>query len=263
MGERLNHLRFADDIVIIADRIDEAKEILKRLDNASEAVGLKINTSKTQYITNLVISEQISLGDNHIEQVSMYKYLGHEIRIGRDNQTCEIGRRIGLTWTAFGKLSNTLKSNIPTCLKKKVFNQCVLPVLTYGAETLTLTKKTVNKIRVAQRAMERSMLGVSLRDRVPNTRLRQMSGVTDAIERITMLKWNWAGHIARMTDGRWTRKILEWRPRQDAFRHRGRPPTRWADDIRRIETNWMNAARDRRRWNGLREAYVQQWTQMG
>lgn len=262
-GEKLNHLRFADDIVVITDRVDEAREMLRRLQNASRTVGLNINVNKTEFITNLVLSEGIPLNGGFLRQASSYKYLGHEISIGRDNQTWEIKRRIGLTWGAFGKLRHIFKSNIPICLKRKVFDQCVLPVLTYGAETLTLTKQTVNKIRIAQRKMERSMLGLSLRDRIPNNQLRQMTGVTDAIVRITNLKWNWAGHVARFADGRWTKKILEWRPRQDAHRSRGRPPTRWSDDIKRIQTNWMNAAQDRQRWIGLREAYVQQWTQMG
>lgn len=261
-GERLNHLRFADDIVLIADRTDEAREMLARLNTVSKSVGLKINMAKTQYMTNLVMSENIKLEGYNIEQVTSYKYLGHELRIGRDNQTCEISRRIGLAWAAFGKLQYIFKTNIPTCLKRKVFDQCVLPVLTYGAETLTLTKKTVNKVRIAQRKMERSMLGISLSDRIENNRIREMSGVADAVERIATLKWNWAGHVARISDHRWTRKILEWRPRQDAYRSRGRPPTRWSDDIKRVQTNWMNAAQNRTWWKRLREAYVQQWTQM-
>lgn len=110
--------------------------------------------------------------------------------------------------------------------------------------------------------MERSMLGISLRDRIPNTEIRRRTGVQDAVERITILKWNWAGHVARMTDNRWTKRITEWRPRQDAFRSRGRPPTRWADDLRRIETNWIQSAQDRELWKHLREAYVQQWTNL-
>ena len=137
---------------------------------------------------------------------------------------------------------------------------CILPVLTYGAETLTLTRKSIEKIRVAQRAMERVILGISLRDRVPNTIIRQKTRVTDAVERILCLKWNWAGHVARMTDNRWTRRILEWRPRQDAFRNRGRPPTRWSDDIKRVSNNWMQEAQSRVKWKQQREAYVQQWT---
>lgn len=261
-GEKLNHLRFADDILLITERVDEAREMLSRLETASKSIGLKINTNKTQYMTNLVVSGSISIGENNITQVTSYKYLGHEICIGRDNQTREINRRIGLTWSAFGKLRNVFKANIPVCLKRKTFNQCVLPVLTYGAETLTLTKNTVNRIQIAQRRMERSMLSLSLRDRISNARLRQMSGVTDAIERITTLKWNWAGHVARFSDNRWTKRILEWRPLIDAQRSRGRPPTRWSDDIKRLETNWISAAQDRRGWINLREAYVQQWTQM-
>lgn len=76
-------------------------------------------------------------------------------------------------------------------------------------------KQTVNKIRIAQRRMERSTLGLSLRDRISNNQLRQMTGVTDAIVQITNLKWNWVSHVA---DGRWTKKIVEWRPGQDAVR---------------------------------------------
>jgi len=41
--------------------------------------------------------------------------------------------------------------------------------------------------------------------------------VVDAVEKIATLKWNWAGHIARRTDDRWTKKILEWRPRRIGF----------------------------------------------
>jgi len=54
------------------------------------------------------------------------------------------------------------------------------------------------------RSMERIMLGLSLRDRVPNTEVRRRSGVTDCITRISTLKWNWAGHLARINDDKST-----------------------------------------------------------
>jgi len=113
--------------------------------------------------------------------------------------------------------------------------------MTYGAETLTLTKTTISKLQVTQRAMERIMLGVSLRDRIPNATIHRRSGVTDVIVRITT-------------------RILEWRPRIQAHRNRERPPTRWADDIKRIVTYWIQVAQDRTVWTDMREAYVQQWT---
>lgn len=56
--------------------------------------------------------------------------------------------------------------------------------------------------------MERSMLGVTLRDKIRNEELCRRTKVTDAIKRITHLKWNRAGHAARMSDNRWTRKKM-------------------------------------------------------
>ncbi|CAH2269568.1 jg8313 [Pararge aegeria aegeria] len=43
-------------------------------------------------------------------------------------------------------------------LKTKVFEQCVLPVMTYGSETW-LTMGLIRRLRVTQRAIERAMLG--------------------------------------------------------------------------------------------------------
>jgi hypothetical protein len=60
-----------------------------------------------------------------------------------------------------------------------------------GAETLTLTARLVHKFKVAQRAMERAMLGVSLRNRIRNQVIRQKTKVTDIAHRISMLKWQW------------------------------------------------------------------------
>ncbi|XP_044751721.1 uncharacterized protein LOC123311716 [Coccinella septempunctata] len=115
------------------------------------------------------------------------------------------------------------------------------PILTYGAETLTLTNATARKLKVTQRKMERSMLGVTLRDHIRNEDLRKRTGVEDVITVVARLKWNWAGHVARMRGDRWTKRLLEWRPRADK-RSRGRPPTRWTDDIKRISDNWKNVS---------------------
>jgi hypothetical protein len=85
-------------------------------------------------------------------------------------------------------------------------------VMTYGAETWTHgTAGLVDKF--VQRAMERAMLGVSLRDRIRNQVIRQRVKVTDIAHRISMLKWQWAGHISRGTDNHWDKRVLEWRPR--------------------------------------------------
>lgn len=204
------------------------------------------------------------VGNKGLKIVDNYVYLGHILSFGRDHQGKEISRRIQLGWAAFGKLGDVLRSSeIPQCLKTRLFNQCVLPTMTYGAETWTLTQKTVHKMRVAQRAMERTMLGIRLQDRVRNTEIRRRTKVKDIGERVVELKWSWAGHMARRGDGRWSTAITEWWPRLGR-RNVGRPMVRWTDDLHRVAGQiWMRVARDRGEWHSQREAYAQQWAITG
>lgn len=111
--------------------------MLNELNVASKAVGLNMNLSKTKVIG--VDGQVISVDGVTIENVSQYIYLGHNIRMGRDNQTTELKRRIRLTWAAFSKLVTSSKTKIPINLKMKVYEACVLPVAMYGIETLILT----------------------------------------------------------------------------------------------------------------------------
>ncbi|KAI8440938.1 hypothetical protein MSG28_009235 [Choristoneura fumiferana] len=65
------------------------------------------------------------------------------------------------------------------------------------------------------------------------------------------------------TDERWSRRVLEWRPRTGK-RSVGRPEARWTDDLKRIAGGgWMRGAEDRVLWRAMEEAYVQQWTAVG
>ena len=77
------------------------------------------------------------------------------------------------------------------------------------------------------------------------------------MERIASLKWSWAGHIARRTDERWTKKIMNWRPPKTR-------PERWNNGIERIAgANWQQVATNRSEWKRIGEAYVQQWIETG
>ena len=136
-------------------------------------------------------------------------------------------------------------------------------MLTYGAETWSFTASLIHRLKVTQRAMERAMLGISLRDRIRNDEIRRRTQVTDIALKICKLKWQWAGHIVRRTDDRWGRKVLEWRPRLNKG-STGRPLARWTDDLRKTAAvRWIQRARDRTEWRALGEAYVQQWTSKG
>ncbi|CAH2208849.1 jg14 [Pararge aegeria aegeria] len=73
--------------------------------------------------------------------------------------------------------------------------------MTYGSETWSLTICLIRRLRVTQRAMERAMLGLSLRDKIRNVEICRKTRVTDIAQRVAKLKWQWAGHISRRTDG--------------------------------------------------------------
>ncbi|CAH2267381.1 jg27564 [Pararge aegeria aegeria] len=65
-------------------------------------------------------------------------------------------------------------------------------MMTYGSETWSLTMGLIRRLRVTQRAMERAMLGVSLRNQIRNVEIRRRTRVTDIAQRVAKLKWQWA-----------------------------------------------------------------------
>lgn len=261
-GIRLNHLRFADDVVLISTDIEELNVMLKELNAKSKEIGLKMNINKTKIMSNSL--HNITIDNTIIENVDHYIYLGHTIKIGKENQSAEIKRRIHLAWVAFGKLSYIFKDNrIPIYLKRKAYDSCILPVITYGLESMSLTRRTAEQLRVTQRAMERIMLGVTLRDKIHNSEIRNRTKITDVMKQIASLKWQWTGHIARQDTNRWTQRVTCWRPRETK-RSIGRPQKRWIDDVQKVAgKKWMRIARDREAWKHLEEAYIQQWMEQG
>ncbi|CAH2237403.1 jg11259 [Pararge aegeria aegeria] len=68
---------------------------------------------------------------------------------------------------------------------------------------------------------ERSMLGLRVKDRVNNKKIRKKTKLVDVTKRIRIFKWNWAGHVCRLQPERWTKKVTEWVPRNET-RKRGK-----------------------------------------
>lgn len=54
-GEDLNNLKFADDIVLISNRIDTATQMLKRFQQTSNSAEFQIHISIIQNSTNLYL----------------------------------------------------------------------------------------------------------------------------------------------------------------------------------------------------------------
>uniref|UniRef100_A0A1I8A087 Lipase n=1 Tax=Steinernema glaseri TaxID=37863 RepID=A0A1I8A087_9BILA len=96
---------------------------------------------------------------DEVEQVKVFTYLGQEIRMPRDHSN-EVSRRIRSGWNVFRQHKNFFTSRtVDMRWKRRLFNMCVLPAMLYGAETWALTEAAQEKLAVAQRKMERRMVG--------------------------------------------------------------------------------------------------------
>ena len=71
---------------------------------------------------------------------------------------------------------------------------------------------------MAQRAMGRAMLWITMRDRHRSTWIRAKTGVKGIVQVVKKQKWRWAGHVARMNDKRWTKKNDRLLPIKEAER---------------------------------------------
>ena len=133
----------------MSESADELQQMISQLHKESQKIGLKMNMKKTKVMfNNYIPNHVIKVDDVMIERVQEYIYLGQKIS-ANPNLENEIKRRIGMGWSAFGKQSSVMKSNLPIALKRKVYNQCILPVITYGSETWSLTKELERKLQSA------------------------------------------------------------------------------------------------------------------
>lgn len=260
-GSKLNHLRFADDLVLFEENPEILEKMIQDLNTESKKIGLKMNPRKTKLMTNST-KTNISVNHETLEFVEEYTYLGQLIS-PNDQTEKEINTRIANGWKKYWSLKEIMKSpDLSMSLKRKTFNMCILPCLTYGCETWSLTKFLREKLAKCQRAMERSIVGCKRKDRIRNCDLRDKTKLTDILSQIDKQKWRWSGHLMRDKQGKWSKKVTEWYPR-DGQRSRGRQRKRWSDDIKLTAGHlWSRVAQDRPQWKALEEAYAKRHTEI-
>ena len=129
--------------------------MVQDIHETSKPVGLNIHLGKTRVMCSPVLNKtDISINGRKIKKVDSYIYLGQMVT--KDHgQEQELRCRIGLGWTAFGKFDSIMQNkSIPLWLKMKVHSECILPVITYGSETMSLSKTQLQKIVTAQCKLE-------------------------------------------------------------------------------------------------------------
>ena len=131
-GEYLTDLRFADDVGFITTSVKNMELQLNDLNRESKRIGLKIHKGKTKFMTNFQTSDTIKIENEEIEKVNQYKYLGQTVKL-EDHTREEVNIRIKAGWSCFGRYKDILcDQKLPMSLRRRMYNQCVLPTMTYA-----------------------------------------------------------------------------------------------------------------------------------
>ena len=108
-GRRIECVRFADDMALLAEDERMLKNMLMELNERCEDYGMKINISKTKAVVIGRKPEKIDMRikDESVQQVNSFKYLGCNIS-SIMNYCEEIKQRISMAKEAFNRKRSIL-----------------------------------------------------------------------------------------------------------------------------------------------------------
>ena len=196
----------------------------------------------------------------------------------------ELKNRFSRAWAKFNiHKQDLVNDKIPIHPRLKLFDATVTPTFLYCSEAWALTQEMRDSIKSQQRKMLRCI--AKCHRTFPNgsyTTEEYVDWVKKATSKVNLLmgrygaqdwvytqrgrKWEWANKIANMLDSRWTFEVIKWNPPE--VKIRGRPKTRWSDDInkylteitgrRYVDDDWVKLARDKESWVLLKDGFALQ-----
>ena len=138
-GRNINNLRYTDDTTLMAEIEEELKNLLIKVKEDSEKVGLKLNIQKTKIMASSPITSWEIDGET---METMTDFILGSFKITADcDFSHEIKRYFLLGRKPMTKLDSILKSRditLPT--KVHLVKTMVFPVVMYGCDSWTIKK---------------------------------------------------------------------------------------------------------------------------
>ena len=198
-GKNINNLRYADDTTLIAES-EELKNLLMKVKEESEKVGLKLNIQKTKIMASGPITSWQIDGET-METVRDVIVLGSKITAAGDCSH-DIKRCLLLGRKVMTNLDSIFKSRditLPTkvCLVKGM----VLPVVRYGCESWTIKKAEHQSIDAFELWCWKRLLRVPWTARRSNQSILKKISPEYSLEELMLnLKIQYFGHLMRRTN---------------------------------------------------------------
>lgn len=262
-GSRHQCLAYADDIVLMTRSKRELERVFKLLVGKAREYGLEINESKTKYMVmkDNDCGENISLRINcaernyTIQKVEQIDYLGVVLTC-RGTEEEEIRKRIVKGSRAAGRFKQILLAkDISREAKIQLYLTVIRPTVTYACEAWIMKRGIAYELEVWERKILRRIYGGIKEDgefrRRTNKEIEDLYNKPRITQIVRAQRLRWLGHIARMEDSRWVKRVLM--SGEGGKKRRGRPRKKWLEevkeDMRRIGVmNWTEEAKDRRKW---------------
>lgn len=254
-------LQYADDCAVLAHTPEALRRSLTIISNIYHAMGLRINVSKTEIISqrnNPAEPLTIQINGEDVKQVENFKYLG-SVLTDKHNIDAEVLARINQATVSFGRLRSRVFDNTNLRIKTKVsvYKAVCLPTLLYGAESWTTYQRHIKKLESFHIRCLQRILGLKWQDKVPHTEILQRAGTISIEAMLARKQLRWIGHVFRMPEQRLPRQVL-YGQLPEARRNPGGQKKRYKDQIRTTlkkcniaPKELENNASDRKQWRVL------------
>ena len=225
--EVLCDLDFADDICLCSDDQRNGQELLRNVERHAGSVGLRLNESKTEYLT-ININDKIDIKTRssvQLNEVDNYKYLGALVRDSKG----EITKRIGMAWSACNNMNAVWKSGLNKKTKLSIFKSNVESIIMYGSDTWTVTRELEEKLDGCYTKLMRKRFNVHWSQHMTDTELYGKEPKLST--KIQQHRLRLAGHSYRSTKEP-VSQLITWSPKHGR-RNRGRQRLSYTDVVAR------------------------------
>jgi hypothetical protein len=192
------------------------------------------------------------------EWPSSYTYLGtlitNDNNVEKEIQRCILAD----SRTYFAAIRLFRSRLLSRGTKILLYKTLIRPVVSYGAETWTMTKNEEQALLVFERKIFRRIYGPKHENGERRTRMNLE--LEDMSKRENIVKWikgqriSWLGHLERMEENRMPKVIFS--QELEGLRRRGRRRKRWKEEVERDlhvlgVRRWRELATDRKKWQDI------------